>query len=55
MSSEDSSEHNYRLGFLVCGFFLLVFLLMTLAVVADSYHRSDLEKVVSLPTGSQNQ
>jgi hypothetical protein len=50
MSLENNPEQNYRLGYLVCGIFLIGFILVTWAVISDSHHRPDLEQVVSLAT-----
>ncbi|HYZ74629.1 MAG TPA: hypothetical protein VE641_16240 [Chthoniobacterales bacterium] len=47
MSEENSSEHSYRLAYGVCATFMVGFLLATFAVVGDSLHRGDLERVVS--------
>jgi hypothetical protein len=49
MSEENSSEHSYRFAYGVCAIFLIGYILVTLAVVSDAFHRGDLEQVVSLP------
>ena len=48
MSQENTSEHSYRLGHAVCVIFLVGFILVTLAVVIEAFHRSELEQVVPL-------
>jgi len=48
MSEENSSEHSYRFAYGVCAIFLIGYILVTLAVVSDAFHRGDLEQVVSL-------
>jgi hypothetical protein len=47
MSPENTSDHNYRLGYAVCAIFLIAFILMTWAVVSDMLHRGELEQVVA--------
>lgn len=47
MSEENSTDHSYRLAFIVCGIFLLGSILMTWAVVSDAHHRTELEQVVN--------
>jgi hypothetical protein len=46
MSEENSSEHSYRFAYGVCAIFLIGFILVTFAVVSDSFHRAELEKVI---------
>jgi TRAP-type mannitol/chloroaromatic compound transport system permease small subunit len=46
MSEETSSEHNYKFAYSVCAIFLIGFVLVTLAVVSDAFHRTELEQVV---------
>jgi hypothetical protein len=46
MSQENTSNHSYRFGYVVCAFFLVGFILITLAVISDALHRADLEQVV---------
>jgi hypothetical protein len=46
MSEENSSEHSYRFAYGVCAIFLIGFVLVTFAVVSDSFRRAELEKVV---------
>jgi hypothetical protein len=48
MSEENSSEHSYRFAYGVSAIFLIGFILVTFAVVSDSFHRDGLEKVVPL-------
>ena len=52
MTAENNPEHNYRTAYLVCGIFLLGFILMTWAVVSDTHHRTELEQAVDLPTAT---
>jgi hypothetical protein len=52
MPAENNADHSYRVGYLVCGIFLLAFLLVTLAVVSDAHHRGELEESVSVPTAT---
>ena len=47
MSQESTSDHSYRFGYTVCAVFLVGFILITLAVVSDALHRTELEQVVS--------
>jgi hypothetical protein len=46
MSAENNADHSYRTAYLVCGIFLLGFILLTWAVVSDAHHRAELEQVV---------
>jgi hypothetical protein len=46
MSAENSSEHSYRFAYGVCAIFLIGFILATCAVVSDSLHRAELEKMI---------
>ncbi|HTD14495.1 MAG TPA: hypothetical protein VK673_04915 [Chthoniobacterales bacterium] len=46
MSEENTSEHSYRFAYGVCAIFLIGFLLVTLAIVSDAFHRGELEQVV---------
>ena len=46
MSAENNADHSYRTAYIVCGIFLLGFILMTWAVVSDAHHRAELEQVV---------
>ena len=48
MSEESTSEHSYGFAHAVCVIFLAGFILVTLAVVIDAFHRSELEQVVPL-------
>jgi hypothetical protein len=56
MSAENNTEHSYRTAYLVCGIFLLGFVLVTWAVVSDAHHRAELERavpqVVAAPTAT---
>jgi hypothetical protein len=46
MTTENNADHSYRAAHIVCGIFLLGFILMTWAVVSDAHHRAELEQVV---------
>jgi hypothetical protein len=46
MSAENNADHGYRTAYIVCGIFLLSFILVTWAVVSDAHHRTELEQVV---------
>jgi hypothetical protein len=46
MSAENNADRGYRTAYIVCGIFLLGFILMTCAVVSDAHHRAELEQVV---------
>jgi hypothetical protein len=50
MSAENNADHNYRVGYLVFGIFIIGFILVTWAVVSDSQHRAEMEQVINLPT-----
>jgi hypothetical protein len=50
MSTENHADHSYRVGYSVCGIFLIGFILVTWAVVSNSQHRAELEQVINLPT-----
>jgi len=52
MTAENNTDHSYRVGYIVCGIFLLGFILVTWAVVSDAHHRTELEQVVNLPTAT---
>ena len=46
MSEENRSERSYRFAYGVCAIFLIGFILVTLTVVSDAIHRTELEQVV---------
>jgi hypothetical protein len=46
MSAENNTEHSYQTACIVCGIFLLGFILVTWEVVSDAHHLAELEKVV---------
>jgi hypothetical protein len=46
MTAENNPDHSYRTAYIVCGIFLLGFILVTWAVVSDAHHRAELEQVV---------
>jgi len=46
MSAENNANHSYRISYLVCGIFLIGFILVTWAVVSNAHHRAELEQVV---------
>ena len=46
MSAENNAERSYRISYLVCGIFLVGFILVTWAVVSNAQHRAELEQVV---------
>ena len=52
MAAENSADHSYRIAYLVCGIFLLGFIVMTWAVASDAHHRAGLEEVVNLPAAT---
>ena len=52
MSAENNADHSYRVGYLVCGIFLLGFLLVTWAVVSDAHRRIELEESVRIPAAT---
>jgi len=47
MTAENNTDHSYRKASIVCGIFLLGFILVTWAVVSDAHHRAELEQVVN--------
>jgi uncharacterized membrane protein YciS (DUF1049 family) len=52
MSAENNAEHSYRISYLVCGIFLVGFILVTWAVVSNAHHRTELEQIVGIPTAT---
>ena len=52
MSAENIADHSYRTAYIVCGIFLLGFILVTWAVVSDAHHRAELEQAVPQVVGA---
>ena len=52
MSAENNANHSYRVSYVVCGIFLVGFILVTWAVVSDARHRAELEQIVVSPTAT---
>jgi hypothetical protein len=52
MSGENNADHSYRISYLVCGIFLVGFILVTWAVVSDAHHRAGLEETINIATAT---
>jgi hypothetical protein len=52
MAAENSADHSYRIAYLVCGIFLLGFIVVSWAALSDAQHRAGLEQVVNLPAAT---